>query len=80
MMRKIKWFAAGGKSYYGLFSCEDHGLMKGRFRTKHTDDDQYFVIKVLKRTDEAGAEKIRKRQQNEREHRRQKRLNKSEEQ
>lgn len=77
MTRTIKWFATNGKSYYGLFTCEEHGLMKGRFRTKHTDDDQYFVIKILKRTDEVGAEKIRQRQIREREHRRQKRLNKA---
>lgn len=78
MTRKIKWFATNGKSYYGLFYCEEHGLVKGRFRTKHTDDDRYFVIKILKRTDEAGAEKLRLRQVQEKEHRRQRRLNKQE--
>lgn len=76
MTRTIKWFSTNRKNYYGLFNCEEHGIIKGRFRTKSTDDDKYFVIKILKCTDEAGAEKIRLKQQQEKEHRRQKRLNK----
>lgn len=57
MERKIKWFATNGKTYYGLFFCEEHGLIKGRFKIKHTDDEQYYAVKILKRTDDAGAEK-----------------------
>ena len=56
MERKIKWFATNGKTYYGLFFCEEHGLIKGRFKIKHTDDEQYYAVKILKRTDDAGAE------------------------
>lgn len=69
MKKLIKWFSTNSKSYYGLFSCEEHGLMKGRFRIKNTDQDRYFVVRILKQTDEAGAEKIRLRLQREREHR-----------
>ena len=78
MERKIKWFATNGKTYYGLFFCEEHGLIKGRFKIKHTDDEQYYAVKILKRTDDAGAEKLHARQLQEREHRRQRRLNKQE--
>ena len=77
MARMIKWFATGRKSYYGLFLCEEHGFIKGRLYTKNTDDEKYFAVKILKRTDVEGVEKIQQRKQQEREHRRQKRLNKS---
>lgn len=78
MERKIKWFATNAKTYYGLFFCEEHGLIKGCFKIKHTDDEQYYAVKILKQTDEAGAEKLHDRQIQEREHRRQRRLNKQE--
>lgn len=70
MKKHIKWFATNAKSYYGLFECEEHGLIKGRFRIKSTDRDQYYAIRILKLTDYEGAEKIRLRKQREQEHRR----------
>lgn len=73
MKRIIKWFATGSKNYYGLFKCDEHGLFKGRFRARQSDEGNYFVIKIMKHTDEAGGEKISERQQKEREHRRRKR-------
>lgn len=76
MERKIKWFATNGKTYYGLFLCKEHGLIKGRFKVKHTDDDYYYAVKIFKCTDEDGAKKIYEKQIQEREHRRQRRLNK----
>ena len=70
MKRLIKWFATNSKTYYGLFMCEEHGLVKGRFKVKQTDDDKNYAVRILKLTDEEGAEKIRLRQVKEREHRR----------
>lgn len=75
MKRIIKWFATNSKNYYGLFLCEEHGYIKGRFRTKQTDSGRYYVVKILKCTNEAGAEKIRHRKVREQEHRRMKRQN-----
>lgn len=66
-----------GKTYYGLFFCEEHGLIKGRFKIKHTDDEQYYAVKILKRTDDAGAEKPCASYRSGK-HRRQRRLNKQE--
>lgn len=77
MARMIKWFAGSRKNYYALFLCEEHGFIKGRLRTNMTDDKKYFAIKILKCTDVAGVEKIQQKKQREREHRREKRLNKS---
>lgn len=74
MKRNIKWFATNGKTYYGLFSCEEHGLIKGRFKAKQNDDGRYYTVRIMKQTDEEGAEKIRMRQKREREHRRLRRM------
>ena len=73
MKRNIKWFATNGKTYYGLFTCEEHGMIKGRFKTKQNDNQKYYVVRIMKCTDEAGAEKIRFRQKKEREHRKMRR-------
>lgn len=73
MKRKIKWFATNSKVYYGLFECIEHGLIKGRFRTKQADNGQYYVIRIMKKTDIEGAKKIKDRQNKEREHKRLKR-------
>lgn len=60
--RLIKWFSTNNKMYYGLFSCLEHGYMKGRIRTKKADNEKYYGIKILKLTDANGAAKIRERQ------------------
>lgn len=70
MKKHIKWFATNTKCYYGLFECEEHGLIKGRFRIKSTDNEKYYAIRILKLTDEEGSEKIKLRKQREQEHRR----------
>lgn len=70
MKKHIKWFATNAKSYYGLFECEEHGLIKGRFRIKSTDNERYYAVRILKLTDNEGAEKIRLKKQREQEHRR----------
>jgi inhibitor of KinA sporulation pathway (predicted exonuclease) len=70
MKRLVKWFATNSKTYYGLFFCEEHGLVKGRFKVKQTDDDLSYAVRIMKCTDEEGANKIREKQVKEREHRR----------
>lgn len=72
MKKHIKWFATNGKSYYGLFECEEHGLIKGRFKSKQADNGLYYIVKILKCTDQHGAEKVKKKQEKERLHRRMK--------
>ena len=70
MKRLIKWFSTNNKSNYGLFLCQEHGMIKGRFRIKSTDDGIYYAVRIFKFTDEDGAKKIKQRQQKEKEHRR----------
>ena len=54
-----------------------HGGFMHKMYKVETDIGIY-AVKILKRTDDAGAEKLHARQLQEREHRRQRRLNKQE--
>lgn len=73
MERTVKWFATNSKVYYGLFTCEEHGLIKGRFRVKQNFNGRFYAIRIMKKTDENGALSIYERQIKEREHRRKRR-------
>lgn len=70
LKKQVKWFATSTKNYFGLFYCEEHGLIRGRYRTKSTDDGRYYTIRIMKLTDDEGAERIRLRKLHEQEHRR----------
>lgn len=45
MTRTVKWFATNSKCYYGLFTCDEHGLIKGRFRVKQTEEGRYYAVR-----------------------------------
>lgn len=60
--KKIRWFSDNSKIYYCLANCPEHGYLKGKIRMKKSFNDNYFIVKTLKLTDEAGAASIRKRQ------------------
>ena len=64
MTRTVKWFATNSKCYYGLFTCDEHGLIKGRFRVKQTEEGRYYAVRIMKHTDEKGALKIYEKQIN----------------
>ncbi len=69
----IPWFSANTKIYYGLYYCDEHGYVKTRMRVKRADNGKFYVVRVTKITDAAGAEKIRMKQQALREKRKEKR-------
>lgn len=71
--KKIRWFSSNQKMYYCLAVCPQHGYIKGKIKIKKTDDDFYYVTKIIKATDENGAMSIRQRQQQARIKRREKR-------
>lgn len=74
MKRMIKWFSTTSKNYYAIFMCEEHGAFKGRMRVKQSDNGMYYVVKILKQTDDKGINGIISKQTKEREYRRRKRL------
>ena len=59
----IPWFSGNTKVYYALYQCGQHGYVKTRMRVKQADNGKYYVVRIIKVTDEAGAQKIRLRQQ-----------------
>lgn len=58
LRKKIRWFSANQKMYYGLAICPEHGYVKGHIRLKKAQGDTVFAVKTLKITDESGAEKV----------------------
>ena len=69
----IPWFSDSGKTYFCLARCQEHGLSRGKIKVKKYEDDSFFAIKIMKSTDEEGAEKIKERQELLREKRRERR-------
>lgn len=61
--KKIRWFSTNSKMHYCLAECKDHGYMKCRFKVREDDFGKYYAIKILKYTDEAGAENIKSKKQ-----------------
>ena len=61
--KKIRWFTMNSKMHYCLAECREHGYIKGRFKIREDDKGRYYAMRILKITDEAGAEEIRQRQQ-----------------
>jgi inhibitor of KinA sporulation pathway (predicted exonuclease) len=59
LSKKIRWFVDNQGHAYGLFSCPEHGLIKGRFRVRQAPNGLYYGIRIMKQTDEIGAQKIR---------------------
>ena len=74
--KKIRWFTMNSKMHYCLAECKQHGYIKGRFRVREDEDGRFYASRVLKITDEAGAEEIRQRQSEVRKRRRDKRQKK----
>ena len=69
----IDWFSDSGKTYYCLGKCPEHGYVRGKIRIKKVENDSFFAIKIMKSTDEEGANSIYEKQENIREKRRERR-------
>lgn len=74
--KKIRWFTMNSKMHYCLAECREHGYIKGRFKIRENDNGKFYASRVLKLTDESGAEEIRQRQLEVRKRRREKRQKK----
>ena len=69
----LKWFSDGGRMYYCLGECKEHGYVRGKIKVKKVDDEAFFVIKIMKSTDKEGADSIYEKQDSIREKRRERR-------
>lgn len=74
--KRIRWFTMNSGMHYCLAECREHGYIKGRFKVRENEKGKYYAQRVLKITDEAGAEEIRQRQQEVRMRRRERRRKK----
>ncbi len=59
LRKKVRWFSGNNRIFYALAECPEHGYVKGKLRVKKNDCGDTFVVKTVKMTDTAGAEKIR---------------------
>ena len=71
--KKIHWFSTGGRNYYCVGLCPEHGYVKGKLRIRHTDEDEVYVVKTIKVSSEREAEEIRAKREAMRDKRREKR-------
>ena len=69
----IDWFSDSGKTYYCLGRCQEHGYVRGKIRVRKAEEDSFFAIKIMKTTDEDGANSIYEKQETIREKRRERR-------
>lgn len=70
----LDWFSDSGKTHYCLGKCPEHGYVRGKIRVKKRDEDSFFAIKIMKSTDEEGANSIYEKKEAIREKRRERRL------
>ena len=71
--KRLRWFSAGGKNYYCVAWCLEHGYLKGKARMKHSDEGKLFVVKTIRISSEQEAGEIRQKKENLRKKRNQKR-------
>lgn len=71
--KKIRWFSTNQKMYYCLAYCETHGYIRGKIKIRKTESNLFFATRVLKLTDEEGANLIKSKQRSAREKRRERR-------
>ena len=69
----IGWFSDSGKTHYCLGRCPEHGYVRGKIRIRKAEEDSFFAIKIMKSTDEEGANSIYEKQESIREKRRERR-------
>lgn len=73
LKKKIRWFTPNGKHYYCVSYCDLHGHMKSKIRIRKSENGQIFIVKTEKFISEEDAENIYKKQEQARQHRKEKR-------
>ena len=59
LRKKVRWFSSSPKNYHSVWFCTRHGNIKGKIRMKKTEEDNFYVVKTLKITDEDEVNIIR---------------------
>lgn len=64
LKKKIKWFSPnGGKHYFCISECDEHGYMKSKARIKKTDNSLVYVVKTDRFVTAEEAESFREKQE-----------------
>lgn len=71
--KRIRWFAVHSGSYLSLSSCFRHGYMRGKLKLKKTEEDRWYVVKIIKKINREDALRVREKQEEVRKKRRDKR-------
>ena len=58
LRKKIRWFSLNQKQYFCLGICPEHGYIRGKIRMKKAENGKFYAVKTVKATDEAGAQSI----------------------
>lgn len=58
LRKKVRWFSLNQKQYFCLGVCPQHGFVRGKIRMKKAENGMIYVVKTMKATDEAGAQVV----------------------
>lgn len=75
--KKIRWFVNNPTTQICVGRCWNHGLVCGKIRFKNTKDGEFFVVKTAEKINRGEYEKLRNRQNELREKRKEKRHQKN---
>ena len=63
--KSISWFSDGGKNYFAIGECKEHGPMRGRIRIKNSEDNMgVFAVRTVKVCTDEDREVIEKKHEN----------------
>ncbi len=71
--KRIRWFSVHSGSYLSLSSCFRHGYMRGKLKFKKTEEDRWYVVKIIKKISREEAMRVKEKQEEVRKKRREKR-------
>lgn len=61
LRRHVRWFPTGERTYQALFSCPQHGYLKGKIRIKKSRTSAVFAVRTVKCVSEEKAEELKER-------------------
>lgn len=70
LRKKQRWFSLNQKQYFCLAICPVHGFVQGKIRMKKSEQGRFYVVKTIKPIDEAGAENVFHKKEEQRQKRR----------
>lgn len=73
--RTIRWFSDNGRNYLCIAQCPEHGLFRGKIRIRQNADDEWYVVRTIRKATADDVESVKKKQESLRHRRRAHRTN-----